>query len=77
MPLGSNLGLGDVFCILFSVIALCHCECHFMDDLIVVSKGFAYLLAFQKWDKNDHFLAQQNTVFLNIYIKAQQLFLES
>lgn len=56
MPLRSDLGLEMyVFCILFSVITLCHCESHFMDDLNHSIGGFAYFPGFgvperrQKW----------------------------
>lgn len=38
MSLHSNLDLEPyLFCFLFSVITLCHCGSHLMDDLIIVS----------------------------------------
>jgi len=54
MLLCSNLGLETyVFCILFSVLTLCHCGSDFLDDLITVSGVLLVflVLAFQRGDK--------------------------
>lgn len=44
-----------------------------MDDLIVVSGGLLVflVLVFQRGGKNGPFLAQQNTVFPNLYRKSR------